>query len=115
MSNSKEADDVIDALNGRDLDERRLTVEKSKRGGPRKPTPGRYLGKTNNRYDRDRYDRGGRRGDRYDRDRDRERYYRRSPNYRDYSPRRRSPSRSRSRSPRRRSPPRDRGERRSRY
>jgi len=110
MSTDQEADDVISNLNGRELDGKQLTIEKARRGGPRNATPGRYLGKLNNRSrfggprgsDRDRYDRGrydyGRpgRSDPYDRSPPR---YRRSPprgGYRDDSPRgyRRSPPRS---------------------
>lgn len=38
------AEKVIDNLDGRELDGRRITVAKSKRKAGRPPTPGRYLG-----------------------------------------------------------------------
>jgi len=69
MSSDKEADEVVTKLNGRNLDGKPLTIEKARRAGPRKATPGRYLGKLNNRpryssryssrydYSRDPYDR----------------------------------------------------------
>jgi len=90
MGTEKESDEVIAKLNGRELDGKPLTIEKARRAGPRKATPGRYLGKLNNRsrfgagsrYDRGRY---GDYGGPYDRSPPR---YRRSPpRFRDdYSP-----------------------------
>jgi len=112
MASEKEAEEVIANLNGRELDGKPLTIEKARRAGPRKATPGRYLGKLNNRSrfgsrGSDRNDRS--RGDygAYDRSPPR---YRRSPaRYRDdYSPgrnySRRSPPRGGNNFRRERSP-----------
>eukprot|EP00013_Stygamoeba_regulata_P019462 CAMPEP_0177650358 /NCGR_PEP_ID=MMETSP0447-20121125/11898_1 /TAXON_ID=0 /ORGANISM="Stygamoeba regulata, Strain BSH-02190019" /LENGTH=234 /DNA_ID=CAMNT_0019153219 /DNA_START=45 /DNA_END=745 /DNA_ORIENTATION=- len=50
-------DKIVDELNNTDLNGRRLNVEKAKRGRPRTPTPGRYLGRARvGRDGRDRYD-----------------------------------------------------------
>uniref|UniRef100_A0A6B2LIR3 RRM domain-containing protein n=1 Tax=Arcella intermedia TaxID=1963864 RepID=A0A6B2LIR3_9EUKA len=99
MANGREADEVINQLNGRELDGKPLTIQKARRKAPRKATPGRYLGKLNNRknlirarfvasrertfhdytpYDRSppRYRRGS---PRYSREEHSPRQYRRSP------------------------------------
>lgn len=49
------ADDAIAHLNGKELEGRILTVEKSKRARPRSPTPGHYMGPTAARSGPDRY------------------------------------------------------------
>eukprot|EP01123_Difflugia_compressa_P011874 TRINITY_DN4896_c0_g1_i1.p1 TRINITY_DN4896_c0_g1~~TRINITY_DN4896_c0_g1_i1.p1 ORF type:complete len:244 (-),score=11.05 TRINITY_DN4896_c0_g1_i1:249-980(-) len=105
MGNEKEADAVLSNLNGRELDGKALTIEKARRSQPRKATPGKYLGKLNNRsrfgvrdrFDR-RYDYPPPRADPYERYSPPRGAYRRSPppgrTYREDSPRyRRSPPR----------------------
>jgi RNA recognition motif-containing protein len=44
MDTRAAAESVIDNLDGKELDGRRLTVQKSKRKSGRPPTPGQYLG-----------------------------------------------------------------------
>jgi transformer-2 protein len=44
MVSVEDADRVIDALNGAELNGRAISVEKAKRNKPRTPTPGRYQG-----------------------------------------------------------------------
>jgi len=101
MSSDKEADEVVTKLHGRNLDGKPLTIEKARRAGPRKATPGRYLGKLigprySSRYSRYEYSNSR---DPYDRSPPRYR----SPRSYDYSPRysRKSPIRGyrRERSP----------------
>ncbi|XP_042433899.1 serine/arginine-rich splicing factor SR45a-like [Zingiber officinale] len=91
METAKDADRCIKYLNQSILEGRYITVEKSRRGRARTPTPGKYLGVVSTR--------DGRRGerDRYYGGYSRDEYgggYRRSPRHspyrggRDYSPRR---------------------------
>lgn len=44
MSSIPEADNAIEALHNKDLNGRRIGIEKAKRDKPRSPTPGRYFG-----------------------------------------------------------------------
>ena len=44
FNNVKDADEALDALNGLELEGRKIRVEKAKRNKPREKTPGRYLG-----------------------------------------------------------------------
>lgn len=44
MESAAAAESVISGLDGRDLDGRRIQVQKSKRKGGRPATPGQYLG-----------------------------------------------------------------------
>jgi len=84
MDTAEEAEAAITALNGTELANKTLVIEKAKRGRARTPTPGQYFGppkRRSGRYeprpydsryaDRDRRDHRGRYDDR---DRDRERY-----------------------------------------
>nr|CAD1830588.1 unnamed protein product [Ananas comosus var. bracteatus] len=108
MDTIEDAERCIKYLNQSVLEGRYITVEKSRRGRPRTPTPGNYLGLKN---PRDSYRYGGRYRGGYGRD-DFGGGYRRSPRRspyrggRDYSPPpRRSPYSSRSRRERSRSLP----------
>ncbi|XP_072995657.1 uncharacterized RNA-binding protein C25G10.01-like [Typha latifolia] len=107
MDTVEDAERCIKYLNQSVLEGRHITVERSRRGRPRTPTPGNYLGMKSTR-DTSRYDRGRYRGG-YDRD-DYGGGYRRSPRRspyrggRDYSPRR-SPYSGRTRRERSRSLP----------
>ncbi|XP_010935189.1 uncharacterized RNA-binding protein C25G10.01 [Elaeis guineensis] len=92
MDTNEDAERCIKYLNQSVLEGRYITVEKSRRGRARTPTPGHYLGMKSSRDNSYRHDRGRYRGG-YDRD-DYGGGYRRSPRPspyrggRDYSPRR---------------------------
>jgi len=58
MDTMEEADRCIKYLNNSVMEGRNITVEKSRRGRPRTPTPGSYLGHRYERRDRGRYRRG---------------------------------------------------------
>ncbi|PUZ59050.1 hypothetical protein GQ55_4G010300 [Panicum hallii var. hallii] len=58
MDTVEEADRCIKYLNNSEMEGRNITVEKSRRGRPRTPTPGSYLGHRYERRDRGRYRRG---------------------------------------------------------
>ncbi|XP_008806158.1 serine/arginine-rich splicing factor SR45a isoform X1 [Phoenix dactylifera] len=110
MDTTEDAERCVKYLNQSVLEGRYITVEKSRRGRPRTPTPGHYLGMKSSRDNSYRHDRGRYRGG-YDRD-DYGGGYRRSPRRspyrggRDYSPPpRRSPYGGRSRRERSRSLP----------
>jgi len=78
MDTVEDAERCIKYLNGSEMQGRNITVEKSRRGRPRTPTPGSYLG---HRYERREMQRGGgrfRRGG-YGRDDYYGNSYRRSP------------------------------------
>jgi len=80
MDTVDEADEAIRHLDQTEVDGRVIHCEKAKRGRPRSPTPGRFLGNDASRRPTERFDRDRRGGDRYDRrdrgyDRDRDRGY----------------------------------------
>jgi len=52
----QEAEKAIEEANGRELNGRKLRIEKARRSRPHGPTPGRYMGKSK-RDSRDRYER----------------------------------------------------------
>jgi len=56
MDTVEDAERCIKYLNGSEMQGRNITVEKSRRGRPRTPTPGSYLG---HRYERREMQRGG--------------------------------------------------------
>ena len=56
------ADKAVQELHESTLRDRKIRVEISKRGGPRKQTPGRYLGPQNPRDERDGRPRSGNQG-----------------------------------------------------
>ncbi|KAK3134597.1 hypothetical protein QOZ80_6AG0551170 [Eleusine coracana subsp. coracana] len=58
MDSVEDADRCIKHLNNSEMEGRTITVEKSRRGRPRTPTPGSYLGHRYERRDRGRYRRG---------------------------------------------------------
>jgi len=109
MESGEVADQIIEKLDGRELDRRKLSIQKSRRQDPRQSTPGAYLGYSRPRpgfypsrrpYYNDYGGGGG--GRRYDDRRyerrdyhDRDDRYRSPPRYRSRS---RSPYRHRSRS-----------------
>ncbi|ROW08867.1 hypothetical protein VMCG_02825 [Cytospora schulzeri] len=73
---SEEADAAKEALQGKELEGRTLSIEKARRSRPRTPTPGKYFGPPKRGYDRgyerdrgayDRRDRGDYDGGRIDR------------------------------------------------
>ncbi|XP_062229877.1 serine/arginine-rich splicing factor SR45a-like [Phragmites australis] len=58
MDTVEDAERCIKYLNNSEMEGRNITVEKSRRGRPRTPTPGNYLGHRYERRDRGRYRRG---------------------------------------------------------
>ncbi|KQK16689.1 serine/arginine-rich splicing factor SR45a [Brachypodium distachyon] len=76
MDTVEDAERCIKYLNQSELQGRHITVEKSRRGRPRTPTPGSYLG---HRYERREQQRGGRFRRGYGRDEYYGNSYRRSP------------------------------------